>query len=319
MASASPGTETLRRPNWLVRVAQSHARAFFFTLGTLVRNPVGTLLTAAVIGVTLALPAGFHLAVKNLSALSYSWENALEASLFLKASISDARGRELAAELKKREGIAATRYISREQSLAEFRALSGFGEALEVLDDNPLPAVIMVTPARNLSVSQTRNLLKTLGDLPEVDIAKLDQEWLERLQALLAVIQRAVLVVAGVLAFAVVIVVGNTIRLDLEARRDEILVMKLIGAPASFIRRPFLYAGIWYGLAGGILAWSLIEGGRLLLAEPLRRLMATYGSSFSSAGLSLPAALTLLAGGLALGLAGAQLTVSRHLSRIEPD
>jgi cell division transport system permease protein len=311
--------DALQRPSWLLRLLQDHARAFFFTLGTLVRNPTGTLLTAAVIGITLALPAGFHLAVKNLSTLSYSWESALQASLFLKDSVSEARGRELSGEIGKRDGVTKTQYISREQALAEFRVLSGFGEALQILETNPLPAVIVVTPSTASTTEQTQSLLRKLGELPEVEIAKLDQEWLQRLQALLALAQRAVLVIAAVLALAVIIIVGNTIRLDLEARREEIAVMKLIGAPTSFIRRPFLYAGVWYGLAGGVLAWSLVQGGRLLLAGPARHLTELYGSSFSSIGLSLTASLALLASGLALGLAGAQLTVSRHLSRIEPD
>lgn len=319
MANTARTPEHLARPNWLVRLLQGHARAFFFTLGTLVRNPAGTLLTALVIGVTLALPAGFNLAIDRLSALSYSWESAMQASLFLKDSVGETRGRELAAELRRREGIAATQYISREQSLAEFRTLSGFGDALDVLDSNPLPAVVVVTPARTLDAQRTAALINSLGELPEVESAKLDREWLERLHAMFALAQRAVLVIAGVLALAVVIIVGNTIRLDLDARRDEIAVMKLIGAPAGFIRRPFLYAGVWYGLAGGLLALLLVDGGYLLLAGPARKLMQLYGADLAYGGLSLKASLILLGAGLALGLTGAQVTVTRHLSRIEPD
>ena len=311
--------DALPRPNWLLRLLQGHARAFFFTLGSLVRNPTGSLLTALVIGVTLALPAGFHVAIQGLSALSYTWEGALQASLFLKDSVTEERGRELAAEIRKREGVSKIQYISREQSLAEFRALSGFGDALDILDGNPLPAVIVVTPAHALTTERSQALMQQLGKLPEVEIAKLDQEWLQRLQALLHLAQRAVLVIAGVLAFAVIIITGNTIRLDLESRRNEIAVMKLIGAPAGFIRRPFLYAGIWYGLAGGLLAWLMVIGGSLLLAGPAQRVAELYGGSYSGTGLSLLQTAALLGAGLTLGLAGALLTVTRHLARIQPD
>jgi cell division transport system permease protein len=316
---SSPVPDQFDRPNVLVRLLQAHARAFFFTLGALVRNPVGSLLTALVIGVTLALPAGFHLALQRVTALSYSWESSTQASLFLKDTVSAARGRELAESLGKRPGVTGTQYISRDQSLEEFRMLSGFGDALDVLDENPLPAVVVVTVASDLPRERAAALMAELGKLPEVEVAKLDQEWLERLQALLSLVQRAVWIAAAGLALAVVVIVGNTIRLDLQSRHEEIAVMKLIGAPAGFIRRPFLYAGLWYGFAGALLAWVLVSVAGLLLAGPVGRVMALYGAPSSVALLSLPATIALLATGVALGLAGALLSVSRHLGKIEPE
>lgn len=307
------------RPNWIARLVQAHARAFFFTLGTLLRNPLGSLLTALVIGVVLALPAGFQLALQRVTALSYSWESGTQVSLFLKDATTEARGRELSQQLTHRPEVAKTQYISREQALKEFRELSGFGDALDVLESNPLPAVIVVTPARDLGAEAIRRLVAELGKQPEVDLAKFDQEWIERLHSLIALVQRAVWVITGVLALAVVVVIGNTIRLDLQARRDEIAVMKLIGAPDSFIRRPFLYAGIWYGLAGSAFAWLLVTGSAFLLVGPARRVMELYGAEASLATLSPGTSLELLAAGLIMGLAGAQLTISRHLARIEPD
>lgn len=307
------------RPNWLARFAQSHARAFFFTLGTLVRNPIGTFLTALVIGVVLALPAGFHLALQRVTTLSYSWESGTQVSLFLKDATSETRGQELTRSLGQRPQIAKAQYISSEQALKEFRELSGFGDALDVLESNPLPAVIVITPDRKLDADSIRALVVELGKLPEVELAKFDQEWIERLQSLLALAQRAVWVIAGVLALAVIVVVGNTIRLDLQSRRDEIAVMKLIGAPDAFIRRPFLYAGVWYGLAGAALAWLLVTGSALLMAGPAQRVMQLYRGDAPIAMLSFEASLELLAAGLIMGLAGAQLTIRRHLARIEPD
>lgn len=306
------------RDSWLTRFAQEHLRVMFYTLGRLSREPASTLLTAAVIGITLALPAGLHVLVRNVNAISYSWEGALQASLFLKDSTSAEAGAALAKALTHRPDVARAQYVSREQSLAEFRELSGFGEALDLLQDNPLPAVIVVTPSRELKRESMDQLVGALSALPEVEVAKLDQKWLDRLYAILAIVERVVGVIAGLLALAVVVTVGNTIRLDIENRRDEIVVMKLIGAPDSFIRRPFLYIGMWYGLAGGILAWVLVHGALWVLAGPAQRLAGLYDSRFSLAGLPWDASLLVLGAGVLLGMLGSAVTLGRHLDRYEP-
>ena len=315
---ASTPAERFERPNWVRRWSQENARVLFATLGRLCREPVSTFMTAAVIGITLALPAALHTLVANLSALSYSWEGALQASLFLKDTVSAEHGRELALKLQARRGIARAAYVSREQSLAEFRELSGFGEALDLLTDNPLPAVIVVTPVRELDQSAVGRLVDELGRLPEVEVAKLDQKWLERLYAILAIVERAVLIVSVLLAVAVVVTVGNTIRLDIENRREEIVVMKLIGAPDGFIRRPFLYTGIWYGVFGGGIAWALVDGALRALAGPAQRLAGLYESSFRLSGIAWDAGLMLVGAGVLLGVLGSAFTVGRHLSRYEP-
>jgi cell division transport system permease protein len=315
---ANPGQESGPGVGWPRRWALENLRVLFTSLGRLSREPVSTLLTAAVIGVTLALPAGLHVVVQNLSAISYSWEGSLQASLFLKDEVTAERGRELARALQQRQGVARASYISREQSLVEFRELSGFGEALELLADNPLPAVIVVTPQRQLSQERMSALMDELSRLPEVEVAKLDQKWLDRLYAILDIVQRAVLIIAGMLALAVMVIVGNTIRLEIENRREEIIVMKLIGAPDSFIRRPFLYTGVWYGLAGGLFAWLLVDGALYALAGPARRLAGLYESSYALAGLSPQTTLLMLGAGVALGVLGSAWTVGRHLGRYEP-
>jgi len=307
------------RPSWLRRWLLEHLRTLVAVLGRLSREPGATFLTAIAIGVTLALPAGLHVLVQNVSAISYSWEGSLQASLFLEDDVSAERGRALVRELQKRQDVAKASYISREQSLVEFRELSGFGEALDLLADmNPLPAVIVVTPQRNLPQDRMQALMNALSSLPEVEVAKLDQQWLERLYAILAIIERAVLIIAGVLALAVMVTVGNTIRLEIENRRDEIVVMKLIGAPNSFIRRPFLYAGLWYGLAGGAVAWFLVQGAMYALAGPARRLADLYESSYALVGLTPKTTLIVLAAGVTLGVLGSAWTVGRHLGRYEP-
>ena len=315
-ASAKAGAEL--RPNFLARFVQSHAREVIFTLGRFYRNLSGALLTCFVIGITLALPAGLHTVVRNINLVSYSWESTLQASLFLKDSTTPAQAAALIAKLKTRPGVADAIYLSREQSLAEFKALSGFGDALDLLETNPLPAVITIMPVKNIERRVIDALVVELGEYPEVEVAKLDRQWLDRLYSVLALVQRLVLLIAGVLSLAVIVIVGNTIRLDIEAKRAEIVVMKLIGATNGFIRRPFLYTGLWYGLVGGGIALGLVYGAVFALSQPARQLAGLYGSDYRLQGLPPDATLVMFAAGVLLGWIGAWWTVSRHLSDIEP-
>jgi len=318
-ANAKSGAQAAElRPNFLARFAQAHAREVVFTLSRFYRNLSGALLTCFVIGITLALPASLHTMVRNINAVSYSWESTLQASLFLKDSTTPEQAQALIAKLKTRPGVAEAIYISREQSLQEFKALSGFGSALDLLESNPLPAVITITPSKGVQRPVIDALVVELGALPEVEVAKLDRQWLDRLYAVLALVQRLVLLIAGVLGLAVIVIVGNTIRLDIEAKRAEIVVMKLVGATNGFIRRPFLYTGLWYGLVGGGIAWLLVHSAVLALSGPARELAGLYGSDFRLQGLPLVATGIMFACGIVLGWIGAWWTVSRHLSRIEP-
>ncbi|MFC4252607.1 MAG: permease-like cell division protein FtsX [Sinimarinibacterium flocculans] len=308
----------LDRPRWFARWTQEHLRVLFFSLGKIARAPLAAGLTALVIGIALALPAGLYVAVSNLSKIGYSWQESLQISLFLKDSVASDRGAALARELGNEAGVAGTHYISREQSMAEFRELSGFGEALDLLQDNPLPAVIAVTPEPRQSKADVQSLLERLTRLPEVDLAKLDQQWMERLYAVLAIAERAVGIIALLLGLAVMVIIGNTIRLDIEARREEIEVMKLIGAPGSFVRRPFLYSGFWFGLGGGTLAWILVAVGTGMLETPAADLAALYGSDYRLAGLGARDGFSLILAGIVLGWAGAFVTVTRRIAQIEP-
>ncbi len=315
---APPRDGSESRMPLLSRLAHGHAQVLVFTLGQLSIKPLGTFLTALVIGITLAMPAGLHLLVKNLGTLSHSWERSLQASLFLKEDVDDAQAQALSQTLRTRPGIDQVRYISRDEAMAQFREHSGFGEALDILETNPLPAVIVVFPDPKQTPATIELLVDSLAKLPEVDQATLDQQWLQRLYAILEIVRRGVLLLAALLAAAVVVVVGNTIRLDIENRRDEIVVMKLVGAPDGFIRRPFLYTGFWYGLSGGLIALILISAALIAVADPAARLSGLYDSDYRVAGLSFLGLLSVLGGGIALGWLGAFWTVSRHLSKIEP-
>jgi cell division transport system permease protein len=289
------------------------------SLGVLWRTPFATFMTAAVIGIALALPAGLHVLLQNVQKLSTGWEGTAQMSLFLKQDVSEKRILSLAKKLRKWDGVAEVRYISRKQALEEFKKLSGFGGALDSLNENPLPAVLMVRPTTEAAEpGQMELLLSKVKELKPVDLAQLDMEWVRRLSGIIELGKRGVLLLGSLLSLAILLVIGNTIRLTILSRRDEIVVTKLIGATNAFIRRPFLYTGFWYGLMGAILAWVLVGILLGLLSDPVSRLSFLYNSQFSLGGLDLETTSILLGSGISLGLLGSWLAVGKHLQAIEP-
>lgn len=298
---------------------QRHAQALLFSLGRICAQPGASFMTIAVIGIALALPAGMYVALHNVQGIGTGWESATQISLFLKKGVDEKTARAFAAELEQSAEVARVSYVAPDRALADFKLMSGFGDALDVLDENPLPAVLVVRPAvEKAGAAGVERLLAGLKQRPEVDIAQLDMEWVKRLFAIIQIGQRAVLVLAALLALAVLLVVGNTIRLAINNRREEIEIKKLIGATDAFIRRPFLYFGLWFGLLGGVLAWLLVSASLAALSGPVRRLAVLYDSSYQLAGPGLANGAALLAISGLLGLLGAWLAVRRRLAEIEP-
>ena len=296
-----------------------HAQVFFYSLGQLTRTPVATFLTVAVIGITLALPAGLYVAIENVQRLASGWEDNGQISLFLKQDVPGAAIEKLADKIRRMPAVSWVDYISREAALTEFKRLSGFGEALNALDRNPLPAVLVVHPAAKYAhPDKLQELLKDLRRFNEVEIAQIDLDWVRRLHAMLELARQSVLILAAGLAIAVLLIIGNTIRLAVLNRRDEIEITKLIGGTNAFIRRPFLYTGTLQGLLGALLAWLLVGLGLLLLADPIDNLAGLYGSRFEAENLGILATLALIGAGGLLGWLGSRLAVGRHLRAIEP-
>lgn len=301
--------------NYLLR----HAQTFFYALGQLTRSPFATLMTTAVIAIALAMPSGMHVLLKNMQGVLSGWDSAAQISLFLERDTSEANALNLAGRLREHPAILEVEYISASQAMEEFRRLSGFGDALDALEENPLPPVLVVQPALGKQDPQALQALVTeLRAEATVDLAQLDMEWVERLYALMEIGKRGVMILAILLAIAVMLVVGNTIRLMIQNRRDEIVIMKLIGGTDAFIRRPFLYTGFWYGSLGALLAFIMVESSLLVLAGPVNSLAGLYNSSFRLGGMDLATTGALLGGGVLLGLLGSWLAVGRHLRAIEP-
>ena len=298
---------------------QRHAQVALDSLGRLYRNLLPSIMTAAVIGIALALPSGLYLLLDNLHRLSGSWDGQASISVFLKGDVPAPQAEGLATRIRQWPEVDTLQLITPAQALEEFSSQSGFADALEALDENPLPAVLIVAPRReHTAPGPAADLQKKLRSLPEVDLAQLDLEWVQRLAAMIDIARRGILVIGALLALAVLLVIGNTIRLEIQNRRAEIEVTKLIGATNAFVRRPFLYSGLWYGLLGALLAWLLVVSGFWLLDDPVARLAGLYQSNFKLETLPLLSLGGLLASGILLGLLGSWLAVGRHLSAIEP-
>ncbi len=287
------------------------------SLNRILDKPFASILTWLVLGIALALPVGLSVALDNVARLSANWDSATQISLFLRQDVSTAQAQTLQQQLDGRDDIASTRLLSRADALAEFSALSGFADVLGNLEENPLPNLLLVVPA-DISDQATAALRQQLAALPAVSEAVLDMAWLQRLNSLMLLSRRLVLAVGGLLILGVVLILGNTIRLSIENRRDEITIVKLVGGSNAFVRRPFLYTGLWYGVGGGVFAALLVALALWFLGTPVADLAALYDSSFRLRGPGLIGALNLVVIGGMLGLGGAWLAVTRHLSEIEP-
>jgi len=300
---------------WLER----HVQTFVGSLGRLWQHPFSTLLTVLVIGIALALPACLHVLVQNVRAASGGWSNALDISVYMKPAATLEQARQAAERVRQRRDVESVTLVEADDALEEFRRNSGFGEALDALKDNPLPHALVVRPSAEFrDPSLVEGLSGELRKLDGVDLVQLDTAWVSRFNAILDVVRRIVLLAAGLFALGILVIVGNTIRLDIENRRDEIEVTKLVGGSDAFVRRPFLYSGVWYGLGGGLVAWLIVTVVITVLGEPVQRIAGLYGSMFELQGLGLEGSGVLLLGGIVLGWLGSYIAATRELRGIEP-
>ncbi len=299
---------------WVTR----HANMAVGSLGRLARQPFASFMIILVIAVTLALPAAMNLVVKNARSVSGSWENALDFSVFLKQKVSLSEAEALGRLIGQRADIESVVLVSADDALAEFKRQSGFAEALDQLPDNPLPHTLVVRPSAGNTSASLILLQEEIGNLPESDYVQVDTEWVQRFHAILDIVRQAVSIGAALLGVAIVVIIGNTIRLDIENRREEIEVTKLIGATNAFVRRPFLWTGFWYGLLGGSMALALVHYGLFMLRGPVAKLSGLYQSNVAIVSLDLAEGAIIIGIGVFLGLFASWFTAARHMRRIEP-
>ena len=294
-----------------------HLYAAMTSLGRMSREPLATLMTVSVIGLSLALPMGLFLILNTAEELSIHWEEGTHISLYLNQDVNEKEASSLVNRLRINPDIADVRYISPQEGLENFQRYSGFGSLLNNLPENPLPGLIEVKPVvLNQTPHVVEHLLQQLEQLPDVEMAQLDMQWVKRLYGIIAVTKRALAAIGLLLAIGVILVVGNTIRLATERYRDEIEVISLVGGTKAFIRRPFLYIGAFYGAFGGIITWLCVDFTLLWLQGPVDNLAALYNSRFQFQELGLSAMLLLVCLGGFLGLMGAFIAVQKHLRQL---
>lgn len=296
-----------------------HAQSFVSSLGQLHKNLASNLFSITVIGISLALPSGFYLILSNAERVMENWDGAIQIALYLHPDTSDDQSALFRDELLQMASIDDVELITKSQALEEYRRFSGFAEALDTLDENPLPSVLLVEPRADiLSTTEGENLLEQLGKRSEVESAQFDRQWVNRLFIILNIMERAVVILAIMLSLAVLLIIGNTIRLSIINKRTEIEINKLFGATNSFIQRPFLYTGLIFGVAGSVIAWLLLLISTAIMQGPVHQLAILYNSDFSLQGLDFCEFGILVASGGGLGLLGSWIAVDRHIRATEP-
>ncbi|MBQ1784040.1 MAG: permease-like cell division protein FtsX [Gammaproteobacteria bacterium] len=300
---------------WLV----DHLRQMVGSLGELWRTPISSVLTMAALGLALSLPTALYVLYKNVAAVADAWQESTEITLFLRKDLSDPLQQAVAHRLSLQPEIAHVTYLSPAKALAEFQSMADFGEALQYLDQNPLPATVVVIPAEEHRTPEAaKALLEKLEQASEVSFGRMDLEWVKRLHGVLALVRDAFAAVTCLLLITVLLTVGNTIRLAILAKRDAIEVMKLVGATDGFIQRPFLYTGWWFGIIGAFIALVAVSSALYYLESALSALSGLYSSQLTIIGLDLAEAGGVILIAIALGLSGAFISVRRHIAEIEP-
>jgi cell division transport system permease protein len=296
-----------------------HVHALVQTFHVLCVKPFATFMTVLVVALTLSLPALLWVLTDNVNRLTQDWQHTGHISLYLKIPFPEAEEKPLLSKIQAISGVAVATFKSADKGLQEFKAQEGMQDVMQYLPNNPLPAVIDVIPAVTVDTPiKLENLVRELKAFPEVDIAKVDSEWVARLQVMLAFISKAIHAVIALLALGVVVIIGNTLRLSIHNRQEEIQVLKLIGATDSFIIRPFLYQGLCYGVASAILATLFVNIFMLNLDVGLKPLLLVYKTDYKVIGMTMRQILTLLCFAGILGWLGARVSVQRQLASIEP-
>jgi len=305
---------------WSVRL-KTYALAHLHSLqGSFLRiweTPIASSLTILVVAIALALPASFHALIQNARLPIEALQTTSQISLFLKPEITNEAARRLTEKLGGFPLILGTQLLTKEDGLRELIAYSGFADALSALHGNPLPAVILVRP-RMTDAAAVTLMLNELRRLSEADHVQFDDEWLKKLRAVLAIAERCIAAFSILLGFGVVFIVGNTIRLELQSRREEIAVNKMLGATDHFIRRPFIHSGFWYAFLGALMAWLVANLLILGIQSPANELAELYGSPYRLAYLDLRGTALLMGSAIVLGIVGAIVVVNHFLKDLEP-
>ena len=294
--------------------ALDHAQSSLYALGQLYRAPIASLLTTLVIAIALALPSMVVILLYNGTQLVDNLSTSGSVSLFLRLDVDQTAASKLAERLRRWDTIRSVTVISKEQGLREFEAQTKLTDSLALLTGNPLPVVLEIEPASGIGIGDRLNaFVRRLETLPEIEVSRFDRQWVQRIHAWIGLLESISWIVAALIGVGVVVIVGNTIRLSIDQYRNEVVIFRLVGATDAFVRRPFLYTGLWYGFAGSVIALLLLWLAIWSIADAVSALTATYHAAFTLVGLNLYSVLMLLIAGSTLGLVGAWISVARHL------
>lgn len=301
---------------WLTR----HLQTLVGALGDLSRSPFSSILSISVIAIALALPGGLFAALENINKFTSEFEHGAKISLFLAPQVSVKQATALQQSIQQHASIKLVELITPDQAMEEFKSRSGLQNALNSLTSNPLPVVLLVYPKDEIarSAEKLARLIDELGKLKQVELSQFDLEWIKRLTALLELVTRAVWIIAFILGLGVFLVIGNTIRLAITNRQEEIRIIKLIGGTDAFVRRSFLYSGMLQGLLGGLLALLIIFLLFSFISAPTSSLSSMYGIAFSLDPLHFLPSLLLVSSGALIGWLSARVTVGVYLRQFEP-
>lgn len=312
-SNAAPSTRSAHTQSRLGTWFDHHVYSLVASFGRMLRKPWATALTIGVMAVAITLPLGLWAALSNVERFTGTVQQSRQISLFLKSEVTVDRARALAEQLRARADVAEVELRTPEQGMEELRRNSGLGEAISAVDGNPLPSLLIVSPK-----GDETTLARSLGTVPEVDVVQHDAAWRQRLDNWLRFGVRLAWVLAALLGLGALLVVGNTVRLDIQSRREEIAVLQQLGATDGFIRRPFLYLGACYGLVAGALGLALLTAADHALRGPLMDLARSYGSQFTLQGFDLPQAVAIVIASGILGWLGAGLVTGHYLRQTRP-
>ena len=318
---ARPESFKKRKPEGGLSIhIQLHRKALLASLLRLLKTPFTSFMAIIVMAIALSLAGSFYVLVNNAQRLVNDLHTGKQFSLFLHEYVSDKQAKSLVRRLQGSEDIESVVLINKQQALEEFQKYSGFGAALDALESNPLPAVIQVFPAQEITeADQLKQLLEQAKREQEVDFAQMDMGWVTRLQSIMQIVNQVVIWISALLVVAILFITGNTIRLELHARKEEVVVEKLVGATNSFICLPFLYSGFWFGFLAGGLAWCIITLMLLMLDSHVVHLSLLYQSDFQLSFMGVDESILLLLGASALGMLGAFAVVSQQLRLLKPE
>ena len=321
--SRAPAPKTAKRPSKSKALKGGWQEQWRYalrgTLSDMWRQPLATLLTIMVIAISLTLPSVCYMVWKNVNQAAEQWYPAPQLTVYLSKTLDDDAAENVVAQLKKEDGVDKVNYLSREEAMGEFRNWSGFGGAMDMLEQNPLPAVAIITPKLTFQNSDTmNNLRERVAKVQGVDEVKMDDSWFARLAALTGLVGQVAAMIGVLMIVAVFLVIGNSVRLSIFARRDTINVQKLIGATDGFILRPFLYGGALLGFAGALLSLILSEVLVFRLETVVTQVAAVFGTTFNLTGLAWDESLLLLLISAMIGWIAAWLATVQHLRRFTP-